>query len=121
MALVAGARGDADASIRHGADKAGGWARLGRRAMVEDYVPTIARLAGEYKPFGLLVGATLRGKAVAGRLAARLEASVITEFKAFEWSGGALNRSPPHPGRRRCSGRTGEVGDRLGDHGARHI
>ena len=90
VALVAGARGDADASIRHGADKAWWLGEVGGERMVEDYVPTIARLAGEYKPFGLLVGATLRGKAVAGRLAARLEASVITEVKAFEWSGGAL-------------------------------
>lgn len=90
VALVVGPRAEADAAIRVGADKACWLGEAGGERMVEDYVPTLAKLASEQKPFGLLIGSTKRGKAIAGRLAARLEASTITEVKAFEWAGNAL-------------------------------
>jgi electron transfer flavoprotein alpha subunit len=58
--------------------------------MVEDYVPTIVSILQTEKPFGLLVGATKRGKAVAGRLGAALGASVITDVKNFAPQGKEL-------------------------------
>lgn len=51
--------------------------------MVEDYVPTIAALIQSHKPYGVLLGATRRGKAIAGRLGAILETTVITDAKNF--------------------------------------
>jgi electron transfer flavoprotein alpha subunit len=89
VALVAGPRADADAAIARGADKICWLGETGSR-MVEDSVPTIAGLVADQKPAVLLVGATKRGKAVAGRLAARLETSAITDVKAFEIANGAL-------------------------------
>jgi electron transfer flavoprotein alpha subunit len=90
VALVAGPRGDAETAVARGADKVFWLGEAGSR-MVEDYVPTIAKLAAEQKPFAILIGATKRGKAVAGRLAARLETSAITDVKAFDWADGALH------------------------------
>ncbi len=90
VALVAGPRAEAATAIARGADKACWLGETGTR-MVEDFVPTIAKLVSDQKPFAVLLGATKRGKAVAGRLAARLEASTITDVKAFEWTDGALS------------------------------
>jgi len=82
-----------------------------RDALVEDCVPTLARLVQEQNPYGLVVGSTRRGKAVAGRLAARLGVTVVTDVLEFQpdgdgltarhmiWGGGAVRlekiASPP--------------------------
>ena len=58
--------------------------------MLEDYVATLAALVEAKKPAGVLIGATKRGKAIAGRLAARLKATVITDVKEIKLDGGAL-------------------------------
>lgn len=49
--------------------------------MVEDFVPTIAKLIDDCKPDVFLVGATTRGKAVAARVAARLGTSAVVNAK----------------------------------------
>jgi electron transfer flavoprotein alpha subunit len=47
--------------------------------LVDDYVPTLAKLATGEIPDLLLIGSTRRGKAVAGRLAALLGVTVLTD------------------------------------------
>ncbi len=83
IALVLGPRSDAEQAVARGAD---GVLWLGEPqpgTLVDDYVPTIAGLLEEQKPFGLLVGSTRRGKAVAGRLAARLDVAALTDVLQF--------------------------------------
>ncbi|MGB9858544.1 MAG: electron transfer flavoprotein subunit alpha/FixB family protein [Moorellaceae bacterium] len=83
VSIVLGPKSEVDKAISAGADKAYWLGEISGSVMVEDYVPTIARLLQAEKPFGLLVGATRRGKAVAGRLGAVLGTSVITDVKNF--------------------------------------
>jgi len=87
-AVVLGPRADADKAFAAGADKVY-W--LGEvKGLVEDYVPTIAKLVADEKPALLLVGGTKRGKAVAGRVAARLGASALADTKEFIVESGKL-------------------------------
>ncbi|RPJ51868.1 MAG: electron transfer flavoprotein subunit alpha, partial [Chloroflexi bacterium] len=82
-ALVLGPRSTAEQAVQRGAD-AVMW--LGERpedALVEDYVPTLAGLLEAEQPYGLLVGSTRQGKAVAGRLAARLGVCALTDVLEF--------------------------------------
>lgn len=83
VSIVLGSKSEADRAISAGADKVYWLEKLPGSMMVEDFVPTIAGILQTEKPFGLLVGATKRGKAVAGRLGAALGASVITDVKHF--------------------------------------
>jgi len=89
-AVVTGPRTDAETALAQGADKVYWLGETGPERLVDDYIPTLAALITGHKPYGLLIGATRRGKAVAGRLAARLDASAITDVKAFEWADGIL-------------------------------
>ncbi|MDR3572497.1 MAG: FAD-binding protein [Anaerolineaceae bacterium] len=82
-AIVLGAKSEAERAIAAGADKVYWLGEQAGSTMVEDYVPSIASVVQSEKPFGLLIGATKRGKAVAGRLGAALGASVITDVKSF--------------------------------------
>jgi len=59
-------------------------------SMVEDYVPTLAQAVAENQPSTMLIGSTRRGRAVAGRLAARLNLTAITDVTAFQFEDGAL-------------------------------
>lgn len=90
LVIVAGNKHEAAEAIAAGADEVYWLDNKQRPAMVEDYVPSIAKFLQERKPFGILIGATRRGKAVAGRLGARLGASVITDVKEFEAVGKGL-------------------------------
>ena len=89
-AVVVGPRADAEKALAQGAGKVFWLGELPAGAMLEDYVPTLEKLVKEQQPYGLLVGATKRGKAVAGRLAARLDATVLTDVKEFIAEGGVL-------------------------------
>jgi electron transfer flavoprotein alpha subunit len=82
-ALVLGAREEAEKAISLGADKVLWLGEPDPAGMVEDYVPTVANLVKDKKPRLLLIGATKRGKAVAGRLGGRLGCSVITDVRQF--------------------------------------
>lgn len=82
-AIVLGPKSEEDKAVYAVADKVYCLERPSDSVMVEDYVPTIARMLQTQKPFGLLIGATKRGKAVAGRLGAILGTSVITNAKYF--------------------------------------
>ncbi len=89
VALVLGPRGANDDALAQGADKVL-WLGEPGDNMVEDYVATIAGLVESREPALLLVGATKQGKAVAGRLAADLKTSVITDAKWLQWEDGAI-------------------------------
>lgn len=52
--------------------------------MAESYTDTIAKLVEDEKPEVLLFGATLTGRAIAGRLAARLGTSVLADAKELD-------------------------------------
>ena len=88
-AVVLGPRDACDAALSAGAEKVL-W--LGERGenMVEDYVPTLAKIVADGSPRVLLIGATKTGKAVAGRLAARLGTSTIADVKRFGVDGDAV-------------------------------
>jgi electron transfer flavoprotein alpha subunit len=88
--IVLGPKSEADRAISAGADKVYWLGELASSTMVEDYVPTIISALKAEKPYGLLIGATKRGKAVAGRLGADLDASVITDVKNFVAQGKEL-------------------------------
>jgi electron transfer flavoprotein alpha subunit len=83
-AVVWGPRQEAETAAEMGARQVY-W--LGERppdALVEDCVPSLARLVHQRNPYGVLVGSTRRGKAVAGRLAARCGTTVVTDVLLME-------------------------------------
>jgi electron transfer flavoprotein alpha subunit len=83
VALVLGPRAAAEQSIVQGAERVLWLGELHQGGLADDYVPTLAGLLEELSPYGLLVGATRQGKAVAGRLAARLGVTVLTDVLEF--------------------------------------
>lgn len=89
-AVVLGPRAEAEKAVSLGAGKVFWLGEKKEGNLVEDYVPTLEQLLQAQKPALVLVGATKRGKAVAGRLAARLGASVITDMKVINADAGTL-------------------------------
>lgn len=85
IALVLGPRSDAELALTQGAQQVFWLGELPPDRLVEDAVPTIASAVQTYLPFGLLVGATIRGRAVAGRLSARLGLAALTDVLEFQW------------------------------------
>ncbi len=83
VAVVLGPRAEAEKAVILGADSVLWLGEKKDNVLVEDYVATIAKAAAEQKPALVLVGATKRGKAVAGRLAAKLGASAVADAKEF--------------------------------------
>jgi len=90
VALVIGPQEAVREAISLGADRVLWLGEKKGTMLVEDYVPTIAALVEEQEPAALLIGASKRGKAVAGRLAARVGASTITDAKEFIASEGKM-------------------------------
>jgi electron transfer flavoprotein alpha subunit len=88
---VIGPRVEAEKIISLGADKVFWLGEKKDGTLVEDYVPTLVKLVEEHKPAALLIGATKRGKAVAGRVAANLGVSAITDAKEFVVEDGKLS------------------------------
>lgn len=78
-ALALGPRTQAEEALARGADRVIWLGEPQQGALVDDYVPTLAKLYQERQPGLLLIGATRRGRAVAGRLAARLGTTVLTD------------------------------------------
>ena len=89
-AVVSGPVEKTDEAFERGAEKVFWLGEIKPGFMVEDCVPTLAHLAAKEKPYGILIGSTRRGRAVAGRLAARLNLSVITDVIAFMFENGDL-------------------------------
>jgi electron transfer flavoprotein alpha subunit len=90
VALVLGPREEAGEAVARGADKALWLGQPAPGVLVEDYVPTLLGLIKHLQPYALLIGATKRGQAVAGRLAARLDVTVLTDVLRFQFDGEAL-------------------------------
>jgi electron transfer flavoprotein alpha subunit len=80
-AVVLGSHAEAEKAISLGAGKVFWLGEKEEGNLVEDYIPTLGQLMQTQKPALVLVGATKRGKAVAGRLAAKFGASVVTDVK----------------------------------------
>ena len=83
VALVLGPRDQADRALAYGAARVIWLGEPAADCLIEDYVPTLARLIETQQPAGLLVGSTVRGRAIAGRLAARTGVTAITDVKQF--------------------------------------
>jgi electron transfer flavoprotein alpha subunit len=90
IALVLGPRALAQQAIARGADGVFWLGELAEDAIVDNYVPTIARLFDNQRPSALLVGSTRQGKAVAGRLAARFGVTALTDVLQFLFEGGQV-------------------------------
>ena len=93
VALGLGPRSAAQQALAQGADRVL-W--LGERPpdrLVDDYAPTLESLLQQRQPAGLLVGATTRGRAVAGRLAARFGISALTDVLTCSFEAGSLQAS----------------------------
>ncbi len=88
-AIVLGPRSQVNEAAGRGASKIFWLGEPKANTMVEDYVPTIARLVEQHQPCALLIGSTRRGRAVAGRLAARAGVTAITDVTQFLLDGGA--------------------------------
>jgi len=89
-AVVLGTEESAQQAIKRGADQVYWLGSKAEDKMFEDYTCTIAGLLAKHRPELLLVNASKRTKVVAGRLAAILGASVITnaiEFRTGEHNG----------------------------------
>lgn len=89
-AVVSGPVEKTEEAFERGAEKVFWLGEIKPGFMVEDCVPTLAHLAAKEKPYGILIGSTRRGRAVAGRLAARLNLSAITDVTAFMFENGDL-------------------------------
>ncbi len=87
--VVLGPRLLVDEAAGRGASKVFWLGEQKADALVEDYVPTLARLVEQHRPSALLVGSTRRGRAVAGRLAARAGVTAITDVTQFLLDGSA--------------------------------
>ncbi len=89
-ALVLGSRDAAGQALSRGADSVLWLGELPENSLVDDYVPTLAALVDDRRPSALLVGSTRQGKAVAGRLAARLGVTALTDVLEFMFEGGQV-------------------------------
>jgi electron transfer flavoprotein alpha subunit len=89
--LVVGPRQQAEAALRQGAGRVIWLSRQAEEAQVEDYVDTMTALVLENRPFLFLIGASKRGRVVAGRIAARVGAAVLPDILDFQVDGVEIN------------------------------
>lgn len=90
VALVLGPRTLAESMLSRGADRVLWLGEPAEGVLVDDYVPTLSGLLEQGQPYALLAGATRRGRAVAGRLAARCGGTVLTDVLEFTFEGQEL-------------------------------
>lgn len=88
-AVVMGAGERTNPAFQQGADKVYQMGQ-GESLQPEDYLATLAQAVRQYQPAAVLIGATWSGKALAGRLAAVLGRSVITDVKKFQVQNGEI-------------------------------
>ena len=79
-AIIIGPESATTKAIEKGADKVFWLGELEDKLM-DDFVPTMVNLVNEQKPAALLIGATIRGKSIAARIAAALNTAVIVNAK----------------------------------------
>lgn len=78
-AVVLGSREEAEKAITMGADKIYWLGDTNSNNMFEDYTKTITELVKKEEPDLVMIQPSIRGKLLAGRLAARLETSVLVD------------------------------------------
>lgn len=89
-AICLGSRSEAESLQHYDVSKIYWLGMVQDHKLVEDYIPTLLSIIKQSTPLGLLIGATKRGKAIAGRLAAKLNTSVITDVRNFLFVNGDL-------------------------------
>ena len=89
-ALTVGPRSLAEQALAHGADQVLWLGEPQPGTLVEDYTTTLGHLAEQRKPGLILIGATRRGRVVAGRLAAHLGITAITDIQQVQAQGGEV-------------------------------
>lgn len=104
-AIVVGSKEEAE-GIANIVDRVYWLGALDAVDLLEDFTPTIANLLQAEKPELLLARATQRSKVIAGRLAAMIGASVMTDMIDLSVDGGAVK------GRRRVYGGAAECTER---------
>jgi electron transfer flavoprotein alpha subunit len=90
VALVVGSQDQAQQTSTLGVQRVFWLGETPDQALFEDCVVSIAELAIKHNPYALLIASTTRGRAVAGRLAARLDVSVLTDVKEINLESGSL-------------------------------
>ncbi len=90
VAVTLGPRQAAEKSFEMGAHMVLWLGELPPGRLVEDAVPTLAEAVRTAQPFGVLIGATTRGRAVAGRLAARLGTAALTDALEFQYTNSGI-------------------------------
>lgn len=89
-AVVLGARSQAGQALEQGAQRVLWLGELPTGRLVEDIVQALTAAVQAQHPFGILIGATVRGRAVAGRLAARLSVTALADVLEFQWDSSTL-------------------------------
>jgi len=89
-AVVIGPHRAAETALQQGAQSVLWLESLPDIRLVEDLVPSLAAAVKDLRPFAVLIGATTRGRATAGRLAARLGVSALTDVLEFQWQADSL-------------------------------
>jgi electron transfer flavoprotein alpha subunit len=92
-AAVIGSIENARLAIASGAEKVYWLGELEESRLIDDYLPTFFHLFQQYQPTGMIIGATKRGKAIAGRLAAKVGTSAITDAKRLLTENGKIEVS----------------------------
>lgn len=91
-AIIVGAESEAKSAVSMGADKVCWLGEAGNK-LIDDYTPTIINLVKQQQPNVFLIAATVRGKAIAGRVAAALDTAAIVNAKEIKAVNGALQVS----------------------------
>ncbi|MDD4600722.1 Protein FixB [bioreactor metagenome] len=79
---------DAPEFVAAGANKV--FVLKGNSAWPESYAPAVAALAAKESPTALFIGATLRGKDLAAKVAARLKTGLVTDAFAIRFENGEI-------------------------------
>lgn len=90
VALALGPRAAAEQAITYGADRVLWLGEAGPQRLVDDYLNTLHGLLEMQRPYLLIIGSTKQGRAIAGRLAARLDTTALTDVLEFSSTGGHL-------------------------------
>lgn len=88
-AIVLGNQAAVDQAFSRGAQRVYLLGEKSDDRLIDDYVPTLTQFVKAKQPTVVIIGATRQGKAVAGRLAASLGVSAITDAKYFNQTNGA--------------------------------
>lgn len=91
IAIVAGSKEDAEQAASYGANEVLWVGEVTDDHPVENFVLTLTDLVINSSPLCMMIGTSKRDKALAGRLAARLGTSVITDINAISLEDGGLS------------------------------